>query len=254
MFATCPTILAFFCFRFEPKTGLVRQTIRNWTAFPAKTAILVSTPTKIDLEEPVAGPTQEAVVLIHGLCGHPLVMLPLARRLRQAGYMVINWGYRSTWNDIATHAERLRRTLIDLDDNPDISSLHVVAHSMGCIVARQALLQGRPKKFGRVVMICPPNSGSHAATRIATVLGRLCKTVVEIADLPESWVNRLPKTLPLEVPVGIIAASGDWVVSLASTNLPGAAHCLVISGMHSSILIKKATAEATIQFLRKGTF
>ena len=103
-------------------------------------------------------------------------------------------------------------------------------------------------------MLCPPNRGSHVATRVSPVLGKICKTLVEIADLPDSWVNRLPMTLPMQVPVGIIIAGGDLVVALESTSLPGVEHCHTISGMHSSILLKKATADAAIHFLRSGTF
>jgi len=197
---------------------------------------------------------QEVVVLLHGLCGHWLAMLPLAHRLRQAGYRPINWGYRSIWGDVARHAEGLQRKLVELEQDPSISTIHVVAHSLGCIVTRQAILNQQPSKLGRVVMLCPPNGGSHMATRLAPVLGSICKTLVEITDLPDSWVNRLPTTLPSIARVGVIVASGDLVVAPESTQLPGADERLVIPGMHSAVLLKAATAEAAIRFLRTATF
>jgi len=152
------------------------------------------------------------------------------------------------------HAERLKQRLHETDSDPAVLSLHIVAHSMGCIVTRQALLDNLPLKLGKVVMLCPPNRGSHVATRFSPLLGRLCRTMVEIADLPDSWVNRLPLTLPTQVPVGIIVASGDLVVAAESTDLPGVIDRQVIPGMHSGILFKQATAEATIHFLRSGRF
>ncbi len=197
---------------------------------------------------------QEVVVLIHGLCGHWLAMLPLAHRLRQAGYCPINWGYRSIWGDVATHAKGLQRKLVELEEEPSISTIHVVAHSLGCIVTRQAILNQQPSKLGRVVMLCPPNGGSHMATRLAPVLGPICKALVEITDLPDSWVNRLPTTLPSITSVGVIVASGDLVVAPESTQLPGADERLVIPGMHSAVLLKSATADAAIRFLRTATF
>lgn len=38
---------------------------------------------------------RETIVIIHGFAAHRWLMLPLARRLRQAGYATLNWGYRS---------------------------------------------------------------------------------------------------------------------------------------------------------------
>jgi pimeloyl-ACP methyl ester carboxylesterase len=181
-------------------------------------------------------------------------MLPLANKLRRAGFYPINWGYRSVWGDVAGHARGLERKLLELELDPSIATIHVVAHSMGSIVARQAILNHHPSKLGRVVMLCPPNGGSHVATRLAPVLGLICKTLVEITDLPDSWVNRLPTTLPSRTPVGVIVAGGDLVVAPESTHLPGVEQRLVIPGMHSGVLLKVATAEATIRFLRTASF
>lgn len=232
-------------------TPLVLAARQNSTAAVASDAF----PSAAEPQDgPVATGRREAVVLIHGLCGHWLAMLPLARKLRQAGFSPINWGYRSIWGDLEGHARGLGQKLLELEQDPSIGSIHVVAHSMGSIVVRQAILNHQPRKLGRVVMLCPPNGGSHVATRLAPVLGPICQTLVEITDLPDSWVNRLPTTLPSMTPVGVIVASDDLVVAPESTHLPGVEQRLVIPGMHSGVLLKAATAEATIRFLRTASF
>ena len=83
----------------------------------------------------------ETIVIIHGFGGHRWLMRPLAGRLQRAGYQTLNWGYRSLFRDIETHALRLRSDLEKLSQQADISRLHVVAHSMGSLVALQILQQ-----------------------------------------------------------------------------------------------------------------
>jgi pimeloyl-ACP methyl ester carboxylesterase len=198
--------------------------------------------------------SQDLVVLIHGYFGHPLVMSPLARRFQQAGFGTYNWGYPSVWKDIAAHAHSFAGLLDELAAREEVQRLFVVAHSMGCIVTRQALLEKRPSKLSRVLLLCPPNRGSHAATRFAPWFGWFSRTLTEMCDHPGSWVNRLPQTLSEHVPVGIIVANGDWVVARECTHLTGVDHVHVIGGMHAGILAKPDTARAAIHFLREGRF
>ncbi len=183
-----------------------------------------------------------------------MVMIPLARRLQGLGFHTHCWGYSSVWQNIAAHAERFREFLESFSGRADVGRLHIVAHSMGCIVTRQALLEHRPSKLGRVLFLCPPNRGSHVASRLAPALGWLSPTLKELCDHPESWVNRLPTTLADHVPVGIIVASGDLVVARESTAFPGVDQVQVIRGMHAGILPKAETARAAANFLRHGRF
>ena len=193
-------------------------------------------------------------MLIHGYFGHPLVMAPLAKKLQVAGFETVNWGYPSVTKSIAVHAEQFAGVLEELSAKSDVERLFVVAHSMGCIVTRQALLETRPSKLARVLFLCPPNRGSHVASRFAPFFGWLSGTLSELCDHPDSWVNRLPPTLPNHVPVGIVIAKGDLVVARDSTELPGVEHVHVIRGMHAGILAKEETAQAAIHFLREGHF
>ena len=196
----------------------------------------------------------EAVVCIHGFGGHWLVMMPLARRLAGRGYRVRNWGYRSIWKTTARHADQFALLLDQLQHDPAISRFHIVAHSMGSIVTRVALAQLSPSKLHRVVMLAPPNLGSHVATRFVPWFGWLSTTLREISDLPDSLVRQLDEPIAEPYEVGIIQASTDFVVRDENTHLPEAKETVMTSGFHSSILWRKRTSQLIETFLSEGTF
>ncbi len=196
----------------------------------------------------------EAIVMIHGLGGHRLVMLPLSQRLRRKGYRVTNWGYASLRKNIRSHALDFQRTVRDLDHNPHIDTLHIVAHSMGCIITRVLLQDYLPTKLKRIVMMCPPNRGSHVATAMAPFLGWLSPPLKEIADTPDSFVNSLSTSISGNIEVGIIRAQLDLVVAAESASLPGVTDTIELGGLHSSLLLSAETAEAIDHFLRLGAF
>ncbi len=194
----------------------------------------------------------ETIVIIHGFGAHRWLMLPLARRLRQAGYETVNWGYHSLLCDIETHAARLRRDLEQLALRPEVSRLNIVAHSMGSLVARQALLEGHLEKLQRIVLLCPPNRGSHVATRWQRLAGQLCRPLVQLSDHPEGFAARLAPTLAERYEVAIIAAQTDFVVRLDSTYLPNVRQHTIVPGFHSSMLFSSHTAGLTQKFIRDG--
>ncbi len=196
----------------------------------------------------------ETIVVVHGFGSHRWIMWPLAERLRHSGYQVLNWGYRSLTRDLAFHGANLLRTLQQLETSEERSRLHVVAHSMGCIVTRQALLDTHLPKLDKVIMLCPPNRGSHMATRCATLLGWLSTTLTEITDRPDSFVNSLPDSIACPVDLGILAARNDWIVAPESTRLSGALRYSVIPGFHSGILFRRQTAQCIAHFVQRGSF
>ncbi len=193
-----------------------------------------------------------AVVLVHGLAAHRFVMLPLARRLSCNFGRVVNWGYRSIWSPIAVHSDRLAEFLSQLDETDAVDSINLVTHSMGGIVTRLALERYRPRKFGRLVMIAPPNNGSRVATFLKPWLGRVCPPINQLTDDRGGFVCSLP--LPSEMEIGVIAASGDYMVQEASTHLPCEADHIVLPGLHSSVLFRQDTAEQVRCFLLGGRF
>lgn len=197
---------------------------------------------------------QEVVVLLHGLAGSKMLMRPLMKQVADSGYQTLNWGYRSMRRGIETHATRFGKLFSRLEADPTISRFHIVPHSMGSIVTRVALQAGVPQKLGRIVMLCPPNRGSHVATKFSRRLGWFCRPLKQLADREDSFVNSLPMQIPGDPEVGVIVAGGDLVVRESSTMLPGIRDQTTIPGMHSGILIDHRTAEQVIHFIREGVF
>jgi triacylglycerol lipase len=200
-----------------------------------------------------SAPQNECIFLTHGFGAHWCVMSPMAQRLRRYGYQVVNWGYRSMWSGVERHAEKMRSRLDELDTNFH-GRLHIVAHSMGNVVARLALQQGCPPTLGRIVMVCPPNHGSHVASLYAPLFGWLSPSLKDIRDTQDSLVNRLDENLACPVDVGIIQATTDFVVKPESTRLTCAKDYLMLKGFHSSIVTKRNTAAQIHYFLQNGSF
>lgn len=192
----------------------------------------------------------EAVVLVHGLMANTLVMESLARWLKPQFDAVLNWGYPSIFSPIERHARSLAGLLARLDGQCD--RIHLVTHSMGGIIARVALAELLPANFGRLVMIAPPNRGSHVARRLAPYLGLVCPPLLQLTDDTSSFVCSLPP--PAISELGVIAAQTDFLVNRCSTQLGCERDHIVLPGLHSSLLWRHETARQVAHFLTHGCF
>ena len=196
----------------------------------------------------------QAIAVLHGFGGHRWLMHPLARRLSSRGFQVHNWGYRSILSDIESHANRFRNLLDSIESNAQVAKFHIVAHSMGSIITRVALRDFQPDKLSRIVMLCPPNRGSHVATRYAPAFSWLSTTLTEIKDTPDSFVNLRAPEIDSRYEVGIIQAKTDFVVNPDATRLESAKQYQVVAGFHSSVIFRKQTATLVESFLKTGSF
>ena len=195
--------------------------------------------------------TREAVILVHGHGAHPVLLEPLRRALERQGYRAIKWRYRSLRGSIELHATELAAKAKELDENKGVERLHFVGHSMGAIVVRRALAMTRPRKLGRVVLLAPPNRGARLADLALRLFGRRLAAASELCSHPDSYVNRLAPAADLDC--GVIAASWDHAVSLASTHLPGERDHIVLRGLHTLPLHRHTPAQVG-HFLRQGRF
>jgi triacylglycerol lipase len=195
--------------------------------------------------------TREAVVLVHGHGAHPVLLEPLRRALERQGLRAVSWPYGSLRGSIEAHAARLATKARELDEDTGVARLHFVGHSMGAIVVRSALAMARPRKLGRVVLLAPPNRGARLADFALRLFGRRLVRATELCSHPDSYVNRLAPAADLDC--GVIAASWDHAVSLASTNLPGQRDHLVLRSLHTLPLHRHTPAQVA-HFLREGRF
>lgn len=204
------------------------------------------------LNFPTSAPECERVYLLHGFAACPVQMLRIARRLQQHGYAIRNWGYPSLRRRIAFLADQLREDIEEVAARQQVARIHFITYSLGSIVLRKLLTGTPPVPCGRIVMIAPPNRGSHVARWASTLLRGLCPVLRELSDAPSSLVNQLNEFQSAEV--GIIGGSGDWVVRQRSTHLPHEQDHLVVRGGHLSLPFLKTCADQSVHFLQHGRF
>ena len=195
-----------------------------------------------------------AVILIHGLASNRLFMSKLSRSIQNSGFEVCNWGYRSTRKTIGFHASQFQRLLEQFDRRQDLSGYHIVAHSMGNIVTRRCLAEYHPSGLRRIVMLCPPNHGSHVARRVAPWVRPLIPTMSELTDNRDSMVNQLDSSALANFEVGLITADNDLVVHPESADLPQVDHRTTVPGMHVGMLFSNQTCARVLEFLKHGEF
>ena len=198
---------------------------------------------------------EELVVLIHGLGGTRLDMLPIARKLKKSGFQTIRWGYRSLGNRIETHANRLGNFLQKMESAEPQQKIHLVTHSMGGIITRTTLSQFQLNNIDRVVMLAPPHQGSHAARKLSPFFGWLTPSLKQLSDEPNSFVCNLPN--PFEddqFDFGIVEAEKDRVIERGNVLLDGYRDYAEVRGHHGILTWYSNTIQLVDNFLNHGRF
>ena len=204
---------------------------------------------------------RESVLLIHGLWLNGLAMLYLNHALERQGYAPDTFDYHSMRGTLAEHvaalAERVRHTPGDV--------VHLVAHSLGGIVALSYLGGTHDARVRRAVLLGSPVRGSEAARTLARwpagdwLLGRSI----------DIWLSEFRARLDTGASVGAIAGStpfglgsvfmhlpgpSDGVVMVEETRLEGLADHIVLPLSHSGMLVSDELAQQVACFLREGRF
>ena len=204
----------------------------------------------------------DAVLLVHGLWMNRVVMLYLARQLRQRGFAARAVGYYSAMHDLARNARRLAGAIAELD----APRVHLVAHSMGGVVALAALRDRPDERVRRVVLLGAPLAGSASggasrrgagARRSSARRARSGATCRASRSRPASRSARSPACagsgsggfIGLDVPV-----PNDGVVAVEETRHPQLADHLVMPVAHSEMLVSRAVARQAAAFLASGRF
>jgi len=195
---------------------------------------------------------RELVVLTHGFMAHRLMLNLLARRLRRAGWNTDIWGYESFVTSVKTHAQRFSDFLTERCHDERYDHIHLVTHSMGCIIGKMAINELTSKKISRFVMLTPPNRGSFVATKTAKLFGHFFRPVAELTTKQDSLVNSLAD--PANVEIGVIAAEQDALVSLESTRLSVPHEHITLPCLHSAVLFRQDAANHIHSFLKTGRF
>lgn len=209
-----------------------------------------------------AGPARR-VILLHGLWMPGASMHWLSLQLREAGFAPEILAYRSVADGpdlaIAQLAARLQAE----------GEADIVAHSLGGLIALQALCENPALPVSRVVCLGSPLNGSGAAAGMlrwapaATLLGRSAGLLREgvQADGRRCWEGRAQVGVVAGcVPHGLGAlfagfeGDHDGTVAVAETRLDGIGDHVVIEASHMGMLFSAEAASQAIAFLHDGHF
>jgi hypothetical protein len=143
---------------------------------------------------------------------------------------------------------------------------HVVAHSLGAIVALEAYVLDPGLPPGRIVLLGGPVQGSRAARSIVRwVIGPQILGQLGAAELCRPYARRAPAGREVGVIAGSLSAGlgrlfaelpqpNDGTVAVEETRLPGAAAEIILDVSHTGMLLSAAVANATAAFLSTGRF
>ncbi len=199
------------------------------------------------------------VVLLHGVWMRSPAMLFLSKRLRARGFAPIRFDYASLFRTPAKSMEKLAMKLYSYRDGP----VHLVGHSLGGLMAVETLNQYQKLPAGRVVCLGSPLAGSSTARALAD------KHLSFMTGRSGALLRGGLIQIPAERDVGMIAgAKGrglgqvvhrfdglhDGTVAVWETRLPGLREHLVLPVSHTGLVLSKAAAEYTANFLETGHF
>ncbi|NCT67501.1 MAG: alpha/beta fold hydrolase [Rhodanobacteraceae bacterium] len=202
----------------------------------------------------------EHVILLHGIWMRGVTLWPLARRLHAAGYTVETPDYASVSGGLAAAAARLRERLRTAGGAP----VHLVGHSLGGLVALEAVRDQVDLVDGRIVCLGSPLNGSAAARGLAHWPGGhwlLGQSAQALQDGIAPWHGpRQVGVIAGQLPLGLgfafahLAPPHDGTVAVEETCLPGIADHRTVHASHTGLLLSAAAADLTLAFLRAGRF
>ena len=201
----------------------------------------------------------QPVVLLHGLMMRSPALLPMALRLRRRGFAPVIFSYSTLWRAPGLAMERLAMRLYSFGEQP----VHVVAHSLGGLIAAETMNRYQNLPPGRLVCMGSPIAGSAAARGLAE------RRLGLVSGRSGSLLRGGLIGLPPRREIGMIAGArsfglgrlfagfdglNDGTVAVWETRLPGLAEHVVIPSSHSGLVFSAQATELAANFLEHGTF
>ena len=200
----------------------------------------------------------QRVLLLHGIWNAKIWLGPLAARLRAAGFDVDIFGYPSVFGGPEVAVPSLIARLRDSEP------VALLGHSLGGLIALEALNREPSLPVTRVVCLGSPLRGSNAARGLAgriwtsPALGRSAGLLLRGF---ERWEGRQQVGMVAgNVPHGLgrhfarFEGESDGTVALEETRLAGLADHCVVASSHSGLVFSAAAARQAAHFLNHGRF
>jgi len=196
------------------------------------------------------------VVLLHGLWMPRASMRWHAARLSEAGFAPHLFSYATVAGGPEAAVPTLLRHLRE--------DAHILAHSLGGLIALRALQLHRDLPVHRVVCLGSPLCGSAAATGMAR-LPLAAATLGRSAELLRHGCGAWTGAAELGVIAGSVAhglgqffgrfdGDNDGTVAVAETRIEGLRDHAVVAASHSGLLFSVEASALAIRFLREGRF
>ena len=201
----------------------------------------------------------EVVILLHGLMMRRPALVPMALRLRKRGFVPELFAYSTLWRDPEEAIAHLGQRLRAHGDQP----VHVLAHSLGGLIALEALKRNPDLPKARIVCLGSPIAGSAAARGLVEHGAGFASG--RSGALLRAGIGQLPP----DRSVGMIAGSrsmglgrffgrfneeNDGTVAVGETRLPGLEAHVVIRASHSGLIVSAEAAELAARYLATGGF
>lgn len=138
-------------------------------------------------------------ILLHGLHQTHLIMLPLANRLKQAGFIVHRYHYHSVRNPLSRHSHALHNWLCQ-HHNPT-QPINLVGHSLGGLVIRDFIHRFDKWQIHRCVTLCTPHDGSVTASYVKKYAPFL------LGNAYQNGLDGLVAQIPKDVELGVIVGN-----------------------------------------------
>lgn len=193
------------------------------------------------------------------MTGHEMAWL--GRRLARCGFRPVRFPYSSLRASVAENAAALIRFCAHRGSE----SPHIVAHSLGGLVALRALCEAPDLPIARIVLLGTPVAGSVVARRLASLR---CARPLFRTSLAEGFAGgaRVPhecrnvgviagtRSLGFGRLSGALSHANDGAVAVAETALPGAGDVIRVPTNHIGLLLSREVALRCCRFLQHGRF
>ena len=210
--------------------------------------------------------TGRIAVCLHGFLRTGASMWVIAQALRRSGYQAValpTFGYHL--KPLPVHAERTAKLLNVLTERQLNTSIDIVTHSYGGLLARATLASSTCPDVRRVVMLSPPNKGAEMAAHVRRWL--------PVHRLGWDPLQQLLPGCPLALPaparteVGVLTGGtgtrgftawlgedNDGKVRVDEAKLTGSTDFHVIPVRHSCMPFSPTSIAQVLTFLEHGRF